>query len=333
MVISNLALNLPPLRASRSAKSWTIARLSNQPQVLHENRCKPGSPPHSSTDESNTGIALARVRHPGRAQALSAIYSSHALTTAPKLLMPPRIYVDSPLAATDALCLGEGATRHTQVLRMQPGDPVRLFNGQGGEWVGVIVRMSRSETIVRVDAQDPCDRELSCSVTLAVGMPANERMDWLVEKAAELGASAIRPLECQRSVLRLSGARADKRLAHWQAVATAACEQSGRTAVPIIHPIQSAQSWLTSLPHSNPPRAARFVLSLRSTCSLSSALAHAGQLTSVVFMSGPEGGLTEEEEEAALAAGYQPVSLGPRTLRADTAPIAALAIVGNLCST
>lgn len=246
--------------------------------------------------------------------------------------MTPRIHIDSPLTVDAIVHLGEGATRHTQVLRMQPGDLVLLFNGRGGEWAARVEQMSRSETVVRVLHHVSCDRELACAVTLAIGMPANERMDWLVEKAAELGVAVIQPLECQRAVLRLSGTRADKRLAHWQAVATAACEQSGRTAVPSIRPIQSAQTWLASQPWSDDTKTVHFVLSLRNARPLASALAAATPLTSVVFFSGPEGGLTEEEEDAAIKAGFHPVSLGPRTLRADTAPIAALTIVGHCCS-
>lgn len=211
---------------------------------------------------------------------------------------------------------------------MQPGDEVVLFNGQGGEWLAEIEQMSRAETHVRVRQFTACSRELPCAVTLAIGMPANERMDWLVEKAAELGVAAIQPLECQRSVLRLSGPRAAKRVAHWQAIAIAACEQSGRTAVPTVHPIQPASTWLAAQ-EQPAPNSARFVLSLRNAADLTRALDEAGDLRRACFFSGPEGGLTDTEEDAALAAGFCSVSLGPRTLRADTAPIAALAILGS----
>jgi 16S rRNA (uracil1498-N3)-methyltransferase len=211
---------------------------------------------------------------------------------------------------------------------MQPGDEVVLFNGQGGEWVAEIEQMSRAATHVRVRHYTACSRELPGAVTLAIGMPANERMDWLVEKAAELGATAIQPLDCQRSVLRLSGPRATKRVAHWQAIAIAACEQSGRTAVPVIHPIQPASDWLGAQA-STAQNGSQFVLSLRDSIGLSQALPAEGNLPQACFLSGPEGGLTDDEEDAALAAGFHAVSLGPRTLRADTAPITALAIFGS----
>lgn len=243
--------------------------------------------------------------------------------------MTHRIYIDRPLSPELTLPLPEGATRHTQVLRMQPGDVLCLFNGKGGEWTAEISAMSRSETSVRVLRHEPSSRELACAVTLAVGMPANERMDWLIEKAAELGATAIQPLECQRSVLKLSGARAEKRVAHWQEVAIAACEQSGRTSVPTIHPIQPASTWLAAQAKADSTGSAHYVLSLRDARGLTAALNSAGDLSSACFFSGPEGGLTEDEERAALSAGFKAVSLGPRTLRADTAPIAALAIIGS----
>src|SRR6185295_9204335 len=114
--------------------------------------------------------------------------------------------------------------RHVQVLRLQPGDAITLFDGRGGEHVAEVLRMGRSEVAVQVGARHEVDRELAVAVTLAVGMPANDRMDALVEKATELGAAAIQPLLCERSVLRLAGERAQKKVAHWRGVAIAACE-------------------------------------------------------------------------------------------------------------
>ena len=141
--------------------------------------------------------------------------------------MPPRLFVDQPLSRGSDLSLPAGPARHVQVLRLQPGAALTLFNGRGGEWRATVSHMGRSDVQVRVDEHNPMERELQRPVTLALGMPANERMDTLVEKATELGAAAIQPLMCQRSVLRLSGERAQKKVAHWQAVAVAACEQCG----------------------------------------------------------------------------------------------------------
>ena len=231
--------------------------------------------------------------------------------------MPARLYIDAPLHANTVVTLPPGASRHVQVLRLQPGDEITLFNGQGGEWLASVTQMGRSEVQVQVGAHDPVDRELTQRVTLAIGMPANERMDAVVEKATELGVAAIQPLLTERSVLRLSGERAERRLAHWQGVAVAACEQSGRTRVPALAPVRALAEWLHDLPAAGAEQ--RCLLSPRAVQALSHA---AGAL---VFLSGPEGGLSDSEEALAIKAGFVALSLGPRVLRADTAPLAVLA--------
>ena len=232
--------------------------------------------------------------------------------------MPPRLFVDLPLSRDSDLFLPAGPARHVQVLRLQPGAALTLFNGQGGEWRATVLHMGRSDVQVRVDEHNAVERELQRPVTLALGMPANERMDTLVEKATELGVAAIQPLMCQRSVLRLSGERAQKKVAHWQAVAVAACEQCGRTRVPRIEPVLAFDDWLARLGAAGDLQ--RVVLSFAGS-SASIATNPGG----VLCLSGPEGGLTEGEEAAARAAGFAPLSLGPRVLRADTAPLALLA--------
>jgi 16S rRNA (uracil1498-N3)-methyltransferase len=231
--------------------------------------------------------------------------------------MPARLYLDLPLHADAVFTLPPGPARHVQVLRLQPGDEIMLFNGQGGEWRARVVQMGRSEVQVQLLAHDPVDRELPQRITLAIGMPANERMDALVEKATELGVAAIQPLLTERSVLRLSGERAERRLAHWQGVAVAACEQSGRTCVPDLAPVRTLAEYLRDMPAAGDER--RWLLSPRAAQPLGAASGAA------VFLSGPEGGLSEAEEASAARAGFVPVSLGLRVLRADTAPLAVLA--------
>jgi 16S rRNA (uracil1498-N3)-methyltransferase len=222
--------------------------------------------------------------------------------------------------------LPPGPARHVQVRRGQPGEPVTLFDGTGGEWQAEITRMGRQQVRVRLLSHDPVSREAPLAVTLAMGMPANERMDWLVEKATELGAAAIRPLLTERTVLRLSGERAARKQAHWQAVAVAAAEQCGRTRVPWVHPVRtlgSAEAW--------PAGSEGWVLSLAPGAAGAGELlaaAQAGRPAAAgerLLLSGPEGGLTADEQQQALATGLRPLSLGPRVLRAETAPLAALA--------
>ena len=252
--------------------------------------------------------------------------------------MPPRLHVDLRLSRGATLSLPPGAARHVQVLRLQPGAPLTLFDGRGGEWAATVLHMGRSDVQVQLGEHDPIDRELQVAVTLALGMPANERMDALVEKATELGAAAIQPLVCQRSVLRLSGERAQKKVAHWQAVAVAASEQCGRTRVPRIEPVCGIAEWLARLGADDgaprvvlsfaggSPTAALAAASASSPASSpASASAGASAGAFALCLSGPEGGLSPDEEATALRAGFAPVSLGPRVLRADTAPLAWLA--------
>ena len=242
----------------------------------------------------------------------------------------PRFFCPAPLASGALLELPGGAARHVQVLRLQPGDRITLFNGGwgqeglGGEFDATITRMGRSDVQVQVDVHHAVEREATRAVHLAVGMPANERMDWLVEKATELGVASIQPLMAERSVLRLSGERADKKVAHWQSVAIAACEQCGGNQVPTIHPVLTLSAWLQRQAATT-TGGSRWLLSLRpDSAALNLRLAQqAPQEAS--FLCGPEGGLSSAEEDAALTQGFAPVSLGPRVLRSETAALVALA--------
>jgi 16S rRNA (uracil1498-N3)-methyltransferase len=235
----------------------------------------------------------------------------------------PRFYCPTPLATGLALSLPAGAARHVQVLRLQPGDVITLFNGQGGEFDATVTRMGRSDVDVEVGAHQAVEREATRAVHLLAGITANERMDWLVEKATELGVASITPLVAERSVLKLKGERAEKKLAHWQGVAVAAAEQCGRNRVPTVHPAMTLAEWVKKAPPGE-----RWVLSLsEGTQPLAQMQGPATGLpmAPVTVLSGPEGGLSPTEEAAALAAGFAPVTLGPRVLRAETAPLAVLA--------
>ena len=241
------------------------------------------------------------------------------------------MHVEGPLMAGVDFALPASAARHAQVLRLQPGDPLTLFDGSGQDWPGEVLSMGRSEVLVRIGAPVAVDhRELPFAVTLAIGMPANERMDWLVEKATELGAVAIQPLVCERAVLRVQGERAERKQAHWQAVATSAAEQCGRARVPLLLPVLGLMPWLRTLPCAGD---GRFVLSLTGGSERFLNALRAvppNQQSGVCCLSGPEGGLSLSEEAAARAAGFRAVTLGPRVLRAETAPLAVLAALAAL---
>jgi 16S rRNA (uracil1498-N3)-methyltransferase len=245
-----------------------------------------------------------------------------------------RIYTDQPLAPGISISLPPVAARHVQVLRFQPGNTLTLFNGQGdieGEFNVTVQSMGRSDVQVTVGYFVATQRESSRAIHLAVGMPANERMDWLVEKATELGVASIQPLMTERSVLRLTGERVEKKQAHWRGIAIAACEQCGRNRVPLIHAPASWNDWLkNSLKQIDSANDKRLLLSLQpGTQPLVEAAGNQGALT---FLSGPEGGLSALEEAAAIAQGFAPVTLGQRVLRSETAPLACLSylmLTGN----
>ena len=237
----------------------------------------------------------------------------------------PRFHCPGALSPGLSFDLPAGAARHVQVLRLQPGDELTLFNGEGGEYRATIERMGRSDVGVTVGTHVPVEREAPRAVHLAVGMPANERMDWLVEKATELGVASIQPLMTAHAVLRLSGERAEKKRAHWEAIAVAACEQCGRNRVPQVHPVQGFSKWLER----ESSGAHRLVLSLsegtRGIAQAATSAAHEGFLV----LSGPEGGLSRDEDEQARAARFAPVTLGARVLRAETAALAALVLLAG----
>ncbi|TBO29242.1 16S rRNA (uracil(1498)-N(3))-methyltransferase [Aquabacterium lacunae] len=242
----------------------------------------------------------------------------------------PRLYVPdlSPVPDTE-FDLPESAARHVQVLRLQPGDTVTLFSGQGGEWQAQVSAMGRKQVAVRLEAHTAVERELDRHVVLAVVMPANDRMDTVVEKATELGATVIQPLMASRSVLRLDGDRATRKVAHWQGVAVAASEQSGRTRVPEIHPVKNLRQWLPTVPTDW----ARAVLSFAPQTGALPWIQAQRPGQTLCFLNGPEGGLSPEEVQQCLQTGWTPVGLGGRVLRADTAPLMALSLAAGLSST
>lgn len=250
----------------------------------------------------------------------------------------PRFHTPLPalLEHSTQLRLTDAAVRHMQVLRLQPGDAVVLFDDGDHEWICRITEMDRKSAVVQAEHRIATQREIRIGVQLALGMPANDRMDAVIEKATELGAASVQPLVCQRSVLRLEGERAAKRTAHWSSVALSSTEQCGRTKPMRVEAVAVLATWLAKLsPHASGAGAhIGFVLSTGDAPHLSLLLPRylepAGA-AHVVLLSGPEGGLSLEEETAATDAGFVRASLGPRILRADTAPLAALTLIAAYC--
>ncbi|MDR3417579.1 MAG: 16S rRNA (uracil(1498)-N(3))-methyltransferase [Nevskia sp.] len=228
-----------------------------------------------------------------------------------------RIHVAEPLAVDARFPLPDAAAHHVgQVLRMRQGELLTLFNGAGGEYDAVIESVERRAVHVRVENYREIERESPLSVTLAQCVSKGERMDYAVQKAVELGVAAIVPLLSARSVVRLDGERWEKKLDHWRGVVASACEQSGRTRMPHVYPVQKLDAWLAA---SHP--GARFVLAPGGHHGLH----EVQRAQEAVLLVGPEGGLADEEVALAVHRGFTALCLGPRVLRTETAGVAALA--------
>lgn len=236
----------------------------------------------------------------------------------------PRVYHPDRLQVGRDATLDEASSHHLgRVLRMKVGDAVTLFDGTGGEYQGVIRGVERSGVRVRVEAFEPVERESILEVGLVQAVSAGERMEFTLQKAVELGVAWIRPITTRRSKVRLDAERAEKRVAHWQRVVNAACEQSGRNRVPFVRPLLEFTAWLAE------PAATSHRLVLQP--SAERRLSGIGPLQgSVELLAGCESGLADEEIDLVLRYGFEPVRLGPRVLRTETAAIAALAALQAL---
>jgi 16S rRNA (uracil1498-N3)-methyltransferase len=235
-----------------------------------------------------------------------------------------RVYVPDEIPPHGIFAAPADAAHHLlHVLRLGEGDLCIVFDGRGLEYPATIERIGKSGVTLRVREPSEVNRESPLEVTLAQGISSGERMDYTVQKAVELGVTAIQPLATERSVVRLSSERAAKRVAHWQGIAIAACEQSGRNRVPEVLPVSSVTGWLAQVPAD----ACRLTLSPDATSTL-----HDMQRPepSIVLFIGPEGGLSPRERDDARAAGFQGLRLGPRVLRTETAALAALAAMQAL---
>ena len=235
--------------------------------------------------------------------------------------MAPRFYLDAPLRAGSVCTLSEDAAHHAiHVLRLREGEDVTLFNGRGGEYAARIASIQRLRISIDLLEHRPVEREPPLRVTLVQGVSAGEKMDSTVRKAVELGVAEVQPVLATRSVARPKGERADSRRAHWQKVAIAACEQCGRNRIPAVQPLTSVEDY-------RPGEGMKLLLSPQARLRFSAAIKDG---TAFILAAGPEAGFTAEEESAFVAAGFLPVSLGPRVLRTETASVAALAALNAL---
>ena len=230
----------------------------------------------------------------------------------------PRFFCPIPLSIGSQIDLPENVAHHIFVLRLQTGDNVQLFNGLGGSYIASLTDITKKRAAAEIKVFLPEEVELPYSLTLAQALPEGSKMDWIIEKAMELGVSAIQPLASQRCVVRLSAERTEKKMAHWEGVISAAAEQCGRNRLAHLAPLLEISKWLSQQDIHK-----RIMLSPRADSSLADwARHHPPQAVSLLI--GPEGGLTEEEENMAVRQGVLPLSIGPRILRTETAGLAAI---------
>ncbi|RIX43049.1 MAG: 16S rRNA (uracil(1498)-N(3))-methyltransferase [Rhodocyclales bacterium GT-UBC] len=235
----------------------------------------------------------------------------------------PRFYCREALSPGAHIELPEPVARHAvRVLRLPPGAPMILFDGRGGQYLAHIERIERDRVMAELSAWQDVERESPLAVTLVQSLQAGEKMDFTIQKAVELGVRDIVPVESRRSVMRLAGERAAKRVAHWQGVSASACEQCGRNQVPLVAPLEKLESWLA--------RPAGDALRLMLDPQAGQTLATIAPATNVQLLIGAEGGLDPQEVIAARQAGFVGVRMGPRILRTETAGLAALAILQAL---
>ncbi len=232
----------------------------------------------------------------------------------------PRFYCPSPLPLTGAFDLPADAAHHAaRVLRLKMGDVVEIFDGEGQARTGVLIEISSKRVVVGELEDSSAKRESPLHIVLAQALPSGEKMDWVIQKATELGVSEIQPLTSTRSVVKLSAERAAKRHEHWQQIAISACEQCGRNILPMIHPLQDLAAWLAK------PRAdadSHFILLPQGANSLHAQSKPTGK---VMLLVGAEGGFTAIESDLAQQHGYTPIRMGHRVMRTETAAIAGMA--------
>lgn len=235
----------------------------------------------------------------------------------------PRFYVDFALGPDSVVELPDNVVRHLNVLRVKNTEEIVLFNGNGKAYPALPEVLEKRRASVRILREEATDNESPLNITLVQAVSSAERMDFTLQKSVELGVAEIRPVISERCVVRLSGERAEKRVARWQEIVVSACEQSGRNIVPKVLPLTTYAQALQQLPQET----TKLLMSLNRAQKLSDVRPQSGK---VVFMVGPEGGWTEKEEQQAFDAGFQSVTLGKRVLRTETASLAAIATMQTL---
>ncbi|MBW3886907.1 16S rRNA (uracil(1498)-N(3))-methyltransferase [Neisseria meningitidis] len=235
----------------------------------------------------------------------------------------PRFYLPENLSVGQTVALPDNIVRHLNVLRVRPNENITLFDGKGKAHAAQLTVLEKRRAGAEILHEETADAESPLNITLIQSISSGERMDFTLQKSVELGVTAIQPVISERCIVRLDGERAAKRLARWQEIVISACEQSGRNTVPPVLPIIGYREALDKMPSES----TKLIMSINRARKLGDIRQPSG---AIVFMVGPEGGWTEQEEQQAFEAGFQAVTLGKRILRTETAPLAALAAMQTL---
>lgn len=253
----------------------------------------------------------------------------------PLSIMAARFYYPESMTSGQVITLPANIGHHAaRVLRLKQGDSVTLFNGKGGEFSGLIDRIDKSGSTVILSEFHEIERESPLTINLVQAVSSNEKMDWIIQKSVELGVSSIQPITANRSVVRLTEERANRRLLHWQHVIIAACEQCGRNRIPRLLPLLTLADWFNQYAASKRNNiengnAYKFLLSVTANKRLAE-FPSPPLDTTVTLLVGPEGGFTAEEEKTAYAARFVSICLGQRILRTESAALAAIAAIQTL---
>ena len=235
----------------------------------------------------------------------------------------PRFYLADALQPGQNISLPENVIRHLQVLRVREGEEITLFNGNGHSYPTRLLSLAKRQAVAEVLSEQTVDNESPLAISLIQAVSSGERMDFTLQKSVEMGVTEIFPVTSARSIVKLSGERAEKRQERWQDIVIAACEQCGRNRIPTVHPLLPLSQRLQQLPQSD----VRLLMGLHHPTSLK-AIQPAPQR--ITLMIGPEGGWSPEEEAAAFQTGFQSILLGKRVLRTETAALAAIAAMQTL---
>lgn len=235
----------------------------------------------------------------------------------------PRFHLPENLSVGQTVALPDNIVRHLNVLRVRPNENITLFDGKGKAHAAQLTVLEKRRAEAEILHEDTTDNESPLNITLIQSISSGDRMDFTLQKSVELGVTAIQPVISERCIVRLDGERAAKRLARWQEIVISACEQSGRNTVPPVLPIIGYREALDKMPSES----TKLIMSINRARKLADIRQPSG---AIVFMVGPEGGWTEQEEQQAFEAGFQAVTLGKRILRTETAPLAALAAMQTL---